>query len=165
MAEFQTRPVAPEDWSDLHRMATHWPVVRQMGSWPWPTSEAFTRSRSGPYRGRGFVWAIVREGRTVGTVAVTGDELGYMLHPDAQGQGIMRRAVAQALAAAFDDPERTRVVASVWWDNPASASLLERAGFEHWQTAYVRGAVRYPTPTRFFRLSRARWQRLSAAAQ
>ena len=162
MDNLVTRPFRPDDWRDLHAIASHWPSVRQMGSWPWPPQEDFTKSRSKPYEGDGFVWALEQGGRVVGSMAVTGEELGYMIHPDAAGQGLATRIGRRAVDRAFGDLGRTRLVASVWHDNPASYSVLSKLGFVHWQTAFVRGAVRYPTPTYLFRLTRARWSALRA---
>ncbi|RYH03104.1 N-acetyltransferase [Salipiger sp. IMCC34102] len=165
MDDVLTRPPRAGDWRDLHAIASHWPTVRQMGSWPWPPQEAFTRSRSRPYDGDGFVWALEQAGRVIGSVAITGEELGYMLHPDAAGQGIVSRIAGAAIDHAFRQMGRRRLVASVWEDNPASYRVLSKLGFVHWQTAYVRGAVRYPTRSFWFRLSRDRWRTLSAPAQ
>ena len=164
-ADIVTRPHRPDDWRDLHAIASHWPSVRQMGSWPWPPREDFTKSRSKPYEGDSFVWALEQDGRIIGSMAVTGEELGYMIHPDAAGQGLATRIGIRAVDHAFEALGRTRLQASVWHDNPASYRVLTKLGFEHWQTAYVRGAVRYPTMTYHFRLTRARWTGLRATGQ
>lgn len=64
----------------------------------------------------------------------SGAEIGYWLHPDARGRGVMREAVALAVRHAFIDVEdgglgldKIRLVAAV--DNTASRRVAELNGF------------------------------------
>ena len=151
------RPLRESDLDALHAIVSDWDVVRQLGSWPWPPDRTLSASRARPYAGDGFVWAICRHGRMIGTVGVTNGELGYMLHPDFHRQGIMRRAVARALEEGFS-PGRDTIHAGTWADNDASHALLLSFGFVHWQTTYDRQvARRAPVLGRWYRLTRARW--------
>jgi RimJ/RimL family protein N-acetyltransferase len=57
-------------------------------------------------------------------------EIGYWLGQEHWGQGIMTEAVQAATAYAFRAFEVTRVHAGVFAWNPASARVLEKAGYE-----------------------------------
>lgn len=166
MAEITYRNLRPSDFADVHSYASLWPVVRQLGGWPWPPSEAFTRSRCQPYdKGPGFVWAVCLDARVMGTVGVTagpgspGHMLGYTFHPDAHGQGIGSRAARDAVAHAFaTDPELSTIRASTWHDNPASHRILLRLGFRQWQTRFVPSPARgVPNLCRHYKLRRTDW--------
>ena len=56
-------------------------------------------------------------------------EVGYMLHPGSQGQGLMREALAAVLDYGFDTLQLHTVAAIIDPLNEASARLLERTGF------------------------------------
>lgn len=166
MDELSYRNVEPRDFGAMHDIVSHRSVVRQLGSWPWPADPAFTKRRAQTYKGDGFIWAICREDRLIGTVAVTGRDLGYYLHPNEQGQGIMTRAIDAALAHAFQTLNRQVINASAWFDNPASHALVRKAGFTHWQTHYEHSIARgYPMLVYQHRLSRNTWQALRGRAQ
>ncbi|WP_341366131.1 GNAT family N-acetyltransferase [Yoonia sp. BS5-3] len=161
MIDLTYRFLREDDFEDLHALASIWPVVRQLGSWPWPPSKAFTQSRCRPYRGEGFIWAMCDTDRLIGTLGVTGGIVGYNLHPDYHGQGIMTGAVADAIEQAFMTTKRDVLTASTWHDNAASAWVLAKQGFVHWQTRYTHARARgVPTLIHDHRLSRNTWQRL-----
>lgn len=56
-------------------------------------------------------------------------ELGFILRPDSQGQGLAREAVSRVLEYAFGERELRRVSADVDPDNRASIALLEALAF------------------------------------
>lgn len=129
-ARLAYRGLWPTDAAALHEIVRHGQVTRQLGAfWPWPADPAMTAQRARPYRGEGFVWALLRDGGLVGTVAVTEGVLGYMLHPAHHRQGLMREAVGTALGRAFGPLALAQVTASVWADNAASLGLLRAFGF------------------------------------
>ena len=148
------RPLHADDFDALHAMASDFSIVRQLGRWPWPAQEAFTRSRCKPYAGAGFVWAVCEGARMIGTVAVTGGELGYMFAPDVHGRGIATKAARDAISHAFANYDVPAITASVWADNAGSAAVLRKCGFDHWQTSYERSPSRLPTLTHYYRLPR-----------
>ena len=161
-ARLAYRSLYPTDLEDLHSLVSHWEVVRQLASYPWPPDLAFTRSRAQPFAGRGFVWGAFLSGRLIGTVAVTADELGYMFAPDVWRQGYGTEACQTALSAAFAETGQNRrdhLQAGVWADNLASLALLHRLGFQvtaddlSWNKA--RGAK---VPGHVLRLTRAEWR-------
>lgn len=166
MGELTYRDFAAADFDALHAMMSHWPIVRQLGGWPWPPVPAFTRSRCQPYDGDGFVWAVCDGDQLVGTVGVTKGDLGYALAPAYQGRGIMPKASRHAISHAFATQDLELLTASTWWDNAASYGLLCKLGFRHWQTRYVRSKARgVPTLCNELRLTRTDWDRLRSAAQ
>ena len=122
------RTLQPTDLAALHAVVSHFDVVRQLASYPWPPDREFTRTRAQPYSGRGFVWGAFLQGRLIGTVAVTGDELGYMFAPDVWGQGYGMEACQIAITRAFA-AGHDHLVAGVWADNAASLGLLKKLGF------------------------------------
>ncbi|WP_201978194.1 GNAT family N-acetyltransferase [Hymenobacter rubidus] len=56
-------------------------------------------------------------------------EIGYLLHPAHQGQGLMQEAVAAALAYGFGELNLHSVEGVIDPRNVASAQVLKRAGF------------------------------------
>ena len=153
------RALGPQDLGALSDIVGHWEVVRQLGSFPWPADPVFNATRAQAYQGDGFVWAILRDGGMVGTVAVTGDELGYMLHPGQWRQGIGRRAVGAALAEAFGRLGRGRIVADVWADNAASLGVLAGFGFVRVRDEVVMSKARgVPTASCRLELTRTAWE-------
>lgn len=158
------RPLEAGDFGALHDIVSHWEVVRCLGSWPWPPDPAFTRGRCKPYEGDGEVWAILEDGAFRGTVALTDGELGYCLHPQAAGRGLMTRAVAETLPRGFTTFGWDRVHADIWADNAASRHVLQKFGFELEVEEIDHSVARgVPTASETWGLSRARWQALSAA--
>ena len=55
--------------------------------------------------------------------------LGYLLGEAVWGRGLASELVAGLVSAARSDPDMSRLVAGVGRDNPASARVLEKAGF------------------------------------
>lgn len=166
MDDISYRFIDAADFDDMHAMVSHWSVVRQLGRWPWPSQPAFTQSRCKRYEGVGFVWAVCKDGRLIGNMAVTGGELGYMLQPDVHGQGIGTKAAHDAITKAFADYDWPALLATVWHDNAASAALLRKCGFTHWQTHYEHSLARgLPTLVYRYRLTRTQWDGLRDRAE
>jgi len=160
------RDIRPDDWQAMHRIVSHWSVVRQLGRWPWPAQEAFTQSRCQPPKGDGFVWAICRDAQVVGSIGISDADMGYMLDPAVQGQGIATAAATAAIDRYLAITMHDVIVGSTWVDNPASARVLEKLGFVHWQTRYVQSVARgYPELVHHRRLTRSNWQRLRTVQQ
>ncbi|MDG1862824.1 MAG: GNAT family N-acetyltransferase [Yoonia sp.] len=166
MANLTYRDLGPDDFTVMHAIATERSVVRQLGGWPWPPNPEFTKSRCKHFGGKGFVWGICLDGALVGSVAVTGRELGYMLHPSASGRGIMTQAAVHAINHAIATTDHAYFDASYWHDNPASGHVLAKLGFRHWQTRYEPSkARRIPLLCHYTRLQRADWHGLSKPPQ
>ncbi|NDK91261.1 GNAT family N-acetyltransferase [Gordonia desulfuricans] len=83
--------------------------------------------------GLGMTWAIEFEGRFVGSLALEGAgrvvDVGFVLHPDARGQGVARRAMQLAMRYASTE----RDVEVVRWEaaegNLTSLRAAHAAGF------------------------------------
>ncbi|MEO8244600.1 MAG: GNAT family N-acetyltransferase [bacterium] len=160
-ARLTYRALQNSDLEALHAVVSDWEVVRQLASFPWPPDRAFTATRAQPYLGRGFVWGVFLNRRLVGTVAVTGDELGYCLVPDVWRQGIgteiCRVAIDRAFGSGWD-----HLVAGVWADNAASIALLGKLGFRVVDHDLTLNKARGETvPGLWMRLERADWPRVS----
>lgn len=153
------RPRQATDVPALHDLVSRPDVLRNLGpKWPWPADPAFSLTRSRPYRGQGFVWGMFRDGIHIGSIGVTEGELGYMLHPDHQGQGLACEAVELALTQAFDVLGLDRVQAGVWADNLASRHLLARFGFTVTANTLGTNALRpEPSPGFDLELGRDAW--------
>ncbi|MBC7736426.1 MAG: GNAT family N-acetyltransferase [Candidatus Saccharibacteria bacterium] len=153
-ARLTYRAMYATDTDALHAIVSHFDVVRQLASYPWPANRDFTATRAQPYHGRGFVWGVFLASSLIGTVAITEDELGYMFAPDHWGQGYATEACQTVIARAFAEG-RSHLKAGIWADNPASLGLLHKLGFRitaddlTWNKA--RGDV---TPGHLLRLDR-----------
>lgn len=86
----------------------------------------------------GITWGISLKNETklIGTVAFWRTipehhraEIGYMLHYDYQGQGLMQEAVTAILQYGFNDMKLHSVEAHVNPDNKMSIKLLKKNGF------------------------------------
>ena len=151
------RSLQATDLDALHAIVSHLDVVRQLASYPWPPERDFTGTRAQPYGGRGFVWGAFLQGRLIGTVAVTGDELGYMFAPDTWGQGLATEACRLAVDRAFA-AGRDHLVAGIWADNAGSLRLLTKLGFRiTGNDATFNKARGQDTPGSLWRLDRADW--------
>lgn len=160
------RNLCSDDFADLSALAQDWSVVRQLGGFRWPYDAAQIRDRCQPFKGDGFVWAICRNDRMIGSVGVVRGDIGYMLAPSFHGQGITARAVMRAISEAFAADNRPALTGSTWHDNPASAGLLGKMGFVHWQTNYVRSIARgLPVLVHHWRLPRHAWDALRSPAR
>lgn len=58
-------------------------------------------------------------------------EIGYWLAAPFRGQGIMTQVVNRFASFCFNDYKLVRLEAQVFFENPASAKVLEKAGFKN----------------------------------
>lgn len=93
---------------------------------------------------RWFYWGMTLTGRqeVIGTICLwnfngryTRAELGYELHPDYQGRGLMREAVSTVLQFGFQTLRLRKVRAYTHRENIRSVQLLEKMGFSFLKTA------------------------------
>lgn len=135
------RAPAPRDLPDLLRVFGDAEALRFWGHGPLadlPAARAYLAEiEAGAASGDLLQWAIDLDGRLVGTVTLADwdrtharAELGVIVHPDHQRDGIAREAVEAALRHAFETMELHRVEADVHPDNEAALALLDRLGFE-----------------------------------
>jgi RimJ/RimL family protein N-acetyltransferase len=158
MPNISFRGFRPVDYDDLWSIATDWPVVRQLGGWKWPADPIQVHSFCTPYaRGNGFVQAICRDDRLIGTIGVTDNELGYTVATGHHGLGIGTAAAKWAIGKAWADTTDLALIrAGTWGDNAASHRLLLKLGFQHRQTRYLHARARNrPTLCRSYKLWRS----------
>jgi len=87
--------------------------------------------------GQEYAWTLLEasDNRIIGQINLRVDrhraESGYVLMQAEWGKGFMTEALTQVRKLAFDIPsvERFQIVCDV--DNPASARVMEKAGFEY----------------------------------
>ena len=148
----------PAEFDALHATLSEWDVVRMLESWRRPPDPEFTRGRTSPCPGDGFVWVIRACGRLAGTIGITEGSLGYMIAPDHWGRGIATAAVHAATDKAFGQSGLGRITANVWADNPASVRVPEKSGFEETGTGQTIVQARgEPVGSRVFVLTRTAW--------
>lgn len=158
-ARLTYRDLQSFDAPALHVLVSDWAVVRQLGSFPWPSDPAFTATRAQPYAGDGFAWGVYLAGILIGTVAVTKAELGYMIDPARWRQGFAMEACRFALDRAFETLPLDDITAGVWADNQASRGLLTKLGFEVTAHTNEMSKARGVMADGFeMRLTRARWR-------
>jgi len=88
--------------------------------------------------GAAIMWAIALKGdpKIIGTICYWNiependrAEIGYILHPDLHGQGLMGEAVSAVILYGFDMMKLQTIVADLHEENIASIQLLKRRGF------------------------------------
>lgn len=161
-ARLTLRPIAHTDTDAMHAIVSLWPVARQLGSWPWLADRDFTQSRTKPFDGMGDIWAITRQSHLIGTIGINdspqGPGIGYMLHPDHHGGGIMTEAATAAITHAFATYDWPQIQASTWHDNTPSQNLLLKLGFTYTTTNTQPARARnHDTACHHYRLPRTAW--------
>lgn len=109
-------------WSDLPHKSENETKERLRGLW-----------QPGP---RNY-FAVALGARVVGTCGVhTGDEIGFIFHPDVWGQGIAKEAAETVIGHIWSTTDLPRVTADADPRNLGSVGLLTRLRFE--VTGYAR---------------------------
>jgi [ribosomal protein S5]-alanine N-acetyltransferase len=129
------------DKTSLIRHANNKKVSRNLRDrFPYPYTDAhanaFLAAACDP-NSRDFVYAIVVGGEAVGGIGAHprkdverhSAEIGYWLGEDFWGRGIATVAVRKLSHHILREPEIYRIFATVFASNPASARVLEKAGF------------------------------------
>lgn len=109
-------------------------------------------------------FALVEKGSgtLIGSAGFTGrgregeDELGYALHPDWWGRGLMTEAARELLRYAFAERQLRIVWCSHYAENPASRRVIEKCGFERVCTETLTDETG-EHETVFYMLTRERW--------
>lgn len=106
-------------------------------------------------------------GILIGSAGFTGrgtpdeDELGYALHPDWWGRGLMTEAAQELLRYAFRDRGLAAVWASHYAENPASRRVIEKCGFQRVAVDTLIDETG-EHETIFYRLSKEQWEERDA---
>ena len=137
------RPLRAQDGDALHRIESREDVARWLYYDPRTAAESaevlevrITRTRL-EREGDGLELGIehAETGELLGTVVLMyrsqehqQGEIGFILHPDHQGQGLAREAAREMLRLGFEQLGLHRIVGRCEPRNEASARLLERLG-------------------------------------
>jgi len=135
------RPMHLEDTDELHR--TIEANSSHIGRWlpfaeqPYERTAAHVRRSVRDFEaGRGLSMVVLDQGRLIGAVSLVDPSrehgftgVGYWLAEEAQGRGIMSRAVAVTVERAFDLYGFARVEIRVAAGNDRSRAIPERLGF------------------------------------
>ena len=141
---FVLRQTVPTDAEAFFAYLSDTEVMRYYGGEPHQSVEetrAFLQRLQGNFGQRkGIRWAITfkDEDRLIGTCGLYHfdpdfhhGEIGYDLHRDFWGQGIMREAASAILTFAFTDLDLHRVEANIDIANERSKGLLLKLGFTY----------------------------------
>ncbi|GFE66934.1 hypothetical protein KIN_40080 [Litoreibacter roseus] len=156
------RELHPEDWRDLQPIGGHPRVAPMMMSClsPWPEADVKAWIARARFRGRpGFTLAAcTRDGKMIGAVGLGGKPLStlWMIDPRESGQGYATEAVGAFFDACFALFDLGEVVSDHFVDNPASARVHEKIGFERIGGGMGRSRARLePAPITRYRLTRS----------
>ena len=138
------RGMRVSDAADMYAYARR-PSVTEYLTWDPHTSESMTREyliyvgqryRTGDF----YDWSVVckEDGHMIGTCGFTSfncpadsGEIGYVLNPDYQGQGLATEAVRRVLRFGFEELELHRIYARIMDGNKASERVAEKCGMRH----------------------------------
>ena len=114
-----------------------WLSLRDLMPHPYTLANAEAYLRNVAHEGAKYSLCIEVEGKAGGAISLRFEsdvhrltaELGYWLAEPFWGRGIMTEAVSAMVEHAFASFALRRIFASVYANNPASAHVLEKAGF------------------------------------
>ena len=169
------RPFEPKDREDLYDYARD-PRVGPAAGWPShkdpeESLEIIRTVFSAPN-----VFAVVdrASGRVIGSAGYTGrhrsefpapdGEIGYALHPDFWGRGLMTEAVRELLRLGFEELGLASVWCSHYEENHRSRRVIEKSGLIYQMDVMIWDE---PTgqekPARLYALTRVEWQGIEGA--
>lgn len=142
-------PQGDEDVQFLQELINHpdvWPSLSHID----PVTEAEEREWIEDTDRDSVDLLVCADGEPVGTIGLNQlnetwglAELGYMIAPQAQGNGYATDAARRLARYGFEDRRLEKILANVYETNPASQRVLEKVGFEQEgvlrEQAYVRG--------------------------
>lgn len=131
------RPLVAADADAVVSALSQWPVTRWLTVVPFPfeREHAFYFISEVATQPDDAHWAIDLGNGLVGVISVKPD-LGFWLHPDVQGQGLMTRAAEIAVRHYFSTTDEN-LVSGFHLGNEKSEAVLRKLGFEntHVETA------------------------------
>jgi RimJ/RimL family protein N-acetyltransferase len=155
------RPFRPDDAEAFLALAGSFEVSRMTSDIPHPLSLAQARQWLQPATGEVRL-ALVESAQVVGGVgyfkrATGAAELGFWLGTANWGRGLATEAVTALVKHGFGPGGLTAMTSSHFHDNPASARVLEKCGFEQAGTGSIFSVARgEEVPAIYFWLSRER---------
>ena len=130
------RPMTQADAGDIHALVTRPEVARMlfMFSADWTLAETRAFIKDWAWCGKlHFRLSIECNGAWLGWIGVSDDpipEVFYALRAEAAGKGYAQEALRGFCAFLFDRFEPSALSAGVFTDNPASARVLGKCGFQ-----------------------------------
>jgi len=137
------RPYTLEDAKQVFKIATKYPDLPKHMTWnsPKKLEETLENYYQGLKKTDHCGFAIEYEGEFIGRIDLTSIEwkvsaadvsqatLGYWLHPEHHGQGLMTEAVKAVVQFGAQDLNLRRINARCFTVNPGSKRVLEKSGF------------------------------------
>ena len=147
------RPPRADDAGAISEMAADWDVAKQTASVPHPYDRAYADKfiEEATDMKTAAQWVVERRSdrMLVGVIGVGGSgyhDMGFWFGKDHWGQGYATEAVTAVTEFALDVLGVAEIKAGVFIENPASARVLEKAGFIEGETFEVtlehRGGLR-----------------------
>ena len=171
------RPGWSEDAPALYKAISDERIVHNLAQAPWPYSladaEAFLARERGPRDASCLIFLrTTKAPRLIGGIGIhrmpTGeDELGYWIARSAWGQGFATEAGRAVVANARGSLRLKRLVAGHFLDNPGSARVLAKLGFQPTGVTARRYSVgrKAEAPCRLFELDLAEAERREPASR
>jgi RimJ/RimL family protein N-acetyltransferase len=162
------RAFRSQDMRPLHQIVGQLDVARMTAAFPHPISlrETTDWALARKYKGHaGFAAGVfLKDGTLIGLTGISpaGASIMYAYHPDHWGQGYATEALSAFLLWAFEWFNIDQTTADHFHDNPASARVLAKLGFEKTGESLGNSKARLePEPVIEYRLSRTRFESLS----
>ena len=135
--------LTPEDAPEIFFLRSDETVLRYIGKEPATSikeaEEFIERISKLVDTNESILWGIAlgeKSGTIIGTICLWNlqpehyrADIGYALHPDHWGKGIMKEAIQEVLEYGFKVMKLHSIEARLSPDNSASASVLEKTGF------------------------------------
>lgn len=163
------RPFSVDDSAELYDYAKD-PRVGPVAGWPPHKDEAESKEIIASVFSEPNHFAVVdkESNRVIGSAGFTGqhatelpgpdDEIGYALHPDFWGRGLIPEAVLELLCYGFDDLGLATIWCNHYDGNEKSKRVIEKIGF---QPQFSReedvALMNERRMTHFYAIERERW--------
>lgn len=175
-ARLTLRPFLDTDAEDVYAYAKD-PRVGPVAGWPPHASLEESRDIIRTVFAAPNVFAVVEResGRVIGSAGFVGrhrtelpgpdEELGYALHPDFWGRGLMTEAAQALVAWGFDTLGLNTIWCNHYDGNQRSRRVIEKCGFQYQfsQEEEVE-LMKERRLTHFYALSRSDWEKRQAVA-
>lgn len=175
-ARLTLRPFLDTDAEDVYAYAKD-PRVGPVAGWPPHASLEESRNIIRTVFAAPNVFAVVERerGRVIGSAGFVGrhrtelpgpdEELGYALHPDFWGQGLMTEAARALVAWGFDTLGLNTIWCNHYDGNQRSRRVIEKCGFQYqFSREEEVELLNERRLTHFYALSRNDWEKRQAVA-
>ena len=155
------RRCQPSDFEALHDLVSDFDVVRMTSSWPHPADPDLTRDRCQPFdQANGMVGVVLRNDTLIGSMGLAhkpaeDPQLGYMFARPYWGKGYATEMARALIDHCWTSYDWSLIRADTYSDNPASAHVLKKLGFEELEGSTGHSVARGGcAPLRVFQLLR-----------